>query len=281
MLIQAFEGSVEPDYGQFYLKTGGGEYASDRVSGWGYEAHLEAPAPGFIYVGTLKKFSTTPVRVEVHDAEPDSPPAEWQHVAEVSFTGDGTLEVLSWSGDVAISVRTPDGPLRLRAMWAGLEPELAEGLPEDRPSNEHLELVIWPAPHADRKVPRWWPEWDLPPPSTTAPDGRRQIEGVDEVVRLLKSGLRPVPVDLGFRPDAPPLPGGTSGTCHGIWGDPHDATWWVDGYDVRRTMRTATADEVRDLVRRAKPRNVGEIRLPPDSRWTAMLGSIGVNEPPR
>jgi hypothetical protein len=281
MVIQAFEGSVEPDYGQFYLKTGSGEHASDRVSGWGYEAHLEAPAPGFIYVGTLKKFSTTPVRVEVHDAEPHSPPAEWQHVAEVSFTGDDTLEVLSWSGDVAFSVRTPDGPLRLRAMWAGLEPGLAEGLPEGRPSNEHLELAIWAAAHADRKVLRWWPEWDLPPPSTTAPDGRRQVEGVDEVVSLLRDGLRRVPVDFGFGPGAPALLGGTSGSCHAIWGDPNDATWWVDGYDVRRTMRTATADEVHDLVRVSRPSNLGGIRLPPDPRWIAMLASIGLKDPSR
>ena len=279
MLIEPREGSVEPDYFQFYLKTRGGEHASDRVSGWGYEAHLEATAPGFVYVGTLKKFLATPVRVEVHDAEPDPPPDKWQHVAEVSFTGDGLLEVLSWPGEVAFSVPTPSGPLRLRAMWAGLEPGLDEGLPEDRPSDEHLELQVWPAPHADRKVLRWWEEWDLPPPSPTAPDGRRQIEGVDEVTRHMSGGLRLAPVGFGWGPDRPALPGATSGYCVAIWGDPNDATWWVDGYDVRRTMRTATADEVRDLVRRAQPLNPGDIRLPPDPRWTAMLESIGLTEP--
>lgn len=279
MLIEAHEGSVEPDYGQFYLRTGSGEHASDQVSEPGYEAHLEVPAPGFIYVGTLKKFSATPVRVEVHDGKPDSLPAKWQHVAEVSFTGDGTLEVLSWPADVAFSVRTPDGPLRLRVMWAGLEAELAEGLPEGRPSDEHLELAIWPAARTEREVLRWWPEWDLPPPSTTAPDGRRQVEGLDEVMRLLHGGLRRAPVDLDFGPDAPAMPGGASGSCHAIWGDPNDASWWVDGYDVRRTMRTATVDEVREFVRGARPSNRGAIGLPPDPRWTAMLASIGVTEP--
>ena len=195
-----------------------------------------------------------------------------------SFAGDGVLEILSWPGEVAFSVRTATGPLRLRAMWAGLEPGLAEGLPEGRPSAEHLEFQIWPAPSADRAVLRWWPEWDLPPPSAAAPDGRRQIEGVDEVVRLLQGGLRRVPVDFGWGSDAPVLPGGTSGSCHAIWGDPDEATWWVDGYDVRRTMRTATADEVRDLVRRAKPSKPGEIRLPAGPRWSTMLASIGVAE---
>src|SRR5260370_832662 len=204
MLIQAFEGSVEPDYFQFYLKTGSGEHASDAVSGPGYEAHLEAPSSGFVYVGTLKKFSATPVRVEVHDGEPDSPAAKWQHVVEVSFTGDGILEVLSWPGDVVFSVRTPEGPLRLRAEWAGLEPGLSEGLPEDdRPSDEHLEFQVWPAAEADRHVLRWWAEWDLSPPASTAPDGRRQIEGVAEAMRPLSGRLRLVPVHFGFGPDKP------------------------------------------------------------------------------
>ena len=279
MLIEAREGSVEPDYFQFYLKTRGSAYAADRVSGVGYEAHLEATSPGFVYVGTLKKFHATPVRVEVHDAEPDPPAPKWQHVAEVSFTGDGLIEVLSWPGEVVFSIPTPAGPLRLRAMWAGLEPGLSEGLPEDRPSDEHLELQVWPAPHAERNVLRWWEEWDLPPPSPAAPDGRRQIEGVDEVVRHLSAGLRLAPVGFGWGPDRPTLPGGASGYCVSIWGDPRDTTWWVDGYDVRRTMRTATVVEVRDLVRRAHPQNPGAIRLPPDPRWTAMLESIGLTEP--
>lgn len=280
MLIETRAGSVEPDYFQFYLTTRAARHASAEVTGSGYEAHLEATAPGFVYVGTLKKFSTTPVAVEVHDAEPDPAAHKWQHVVEVSFTGDGILEVLSWPNVVAFSVRTPDGPLRLRAMWAGLEPGLVEGLPDDdRPSEEHLQLQMWPAAAADRKVLRWWPQWELPPQSTTAPDGRRQIEGVDEVVRHIASGLRLAPMGFGPGLDAPALPGGGSGRCVGIWGDPGEGTWWVDGYDIRRTMRTASADEVRDLLRGARPMNLGQIRLAPDPRWTAMLESIGLTEP--
>jgi len=233
-------------------------------------------------VGTLKKFFTTPLRVEVHDTEPDPPGDEWQHVAEVSLTGDGAVEVLSWPGDLAFSVPTPAGSLRLRVMWAGLEPGLSEGLPEEGPSKEHLELQLWPAPPAERNVLRWWSEWKLPPPSGTAPDGRRQIEGVDEVMRYVTPDLRLVPVSFvrtGTIP-APPLPGGPSGYCVAIWGDPRDGTWWVDGDDVRRTLRVATEDEVRNLVRQAQ-------LLPPQGRdrrpapgWTEMLLRIGLAEPP-
>jgi hypothetical protein len=261
MLIDRRDGSVEPDYFQFYLKASNADHASDQVTGEGYETHLEAPSPGFVYVGTLKKFLTTPVRVEVHDTEPVLPGTEWQHVAEVSLTSDGVIDVLSWPGDVAFSIPTPDGSLRLRVMWAGLEPGLSEGIPEEGPGREHLELQLWPAPRAGPKVLRWWSEWKLPPISEKAPDGRRQIEGVDEVVRYVRSDLRLVPVSFVMRgaEPAPPLPGGLSGHCVQIWGDPRDGTWWVDGYDVRRTLRVATEDEVRNLVRQAKP-------VPPDGR---------------
>ena len=281
MLIERRDGSVEPDYFQFYIRTRHGEHTPGDVTGEGYEAHLEATTPGFVYVGTLKKFSTTPLRVEVHDTEPDLPGDEWQHVAEVSVTGDGVIEVLSWPGDLALSVPTPAGPLRLRVKWADLEPGLVEGLPEEGNSKEHLELQLWPAPLAERKVLRWWSEWKLPPFSATAPDGRRQIEGVDEVMRYVTPDLRLAPVSFARTAamPAPPLPGGLSGYCVQIWGDPRDGTWWVDGYDARRTLRVATEDEVRNLVRQAEP-------IPPRGRdrrpapgWTAMLLRIGLAEP--
>jgi hypothetical protein len=281
MLIESRDGSVDPDYFQFYLKTRGGEHAADQVSGEAYEVQLEAPSPGFVYVGTLKKYSTTRLRIEVHDSEP-GPIDEWQHIAEVSLTGDGLIEVLSWPGEPALTVPTPVGPLRLRVMWAGLEPGLDEGLRSDGPSKEHLALQLWPAPLAERRVLRWWSGWKLPPPSAAAPDGRRQIEGQDDIVQFLRAGLRAVPVSFGMTPGvpAPPLPGGPSGHCAGIWGDPRDGTWWVDGYAVRRILRPATEDEVRNLLRQAQlqPPELHDRR--PDPRWTAMLLRIGLAEPP-
>jgi hypothetical protein len=97
--------------------------------------------------------------------------------------------------------------------------------------------------------------------------------------QLSGGGLRPVPVLFGDIRDRPALPGGRSGYCVAIWGDPNDGTWWVDGYDIRRTIRTATPEEVRDLVRVAQPTSPGMIPLPRDPRFTAMLETIGVKEP--
>ncbi|HEV2035182.1 MAG TPA: hypothetical protein VGU71_13460 [Candidatus Dormibacteraeota bacterium] len=54
LLIEAHDGTVRPDYFQFYLRTGRSEYTSAAVSGTGYEARLEATSPGFVCVGTLK-----------------------------------------------------------------------------------------------------------------------------------------------------------------------------------------------------------------------------------
>jgi hypothetical protein len=282
MLIERRDGSVEPDYGQFYLKTRSGQFTSDQVSGEGYEAQLEATSPGFVYVGTLKKYSTTPLTVEVHDTEPGLPGDKWQHVVEVSLVGDGVIEVLSWPAEPALSVPTPVGQLRLRVMWAGLEPGLFEGLPEEGHSTEHLELQLWPAASAERKVLRWWSEWKLPSPSKAAPDGRRQIEGQDDIVPFLRAGLRAVPVSFGTAPGipAPPLPGGLSGYCAGIWGDVRDGTWWVDGYAARRTLRPASEDEVRNLLRQGELRSPEPYERRPDPRWTAMLLRVGLAEPP-
>lgn len=277
MLIESTQGSVHPDYYQFYVKTPSAEWASDQVTEAGYEAHLEAPNPGFIYVGTLKKFYPTPVRVEVHDSEPDDLSDDWAHVAEVSFDGDRRLEVNNWGGDPAFSVPTPDGSLRLRAGWAGLERDLPEGLREDGTSQEHILLQIWPALRSERRVLRWWSEWDLKPPTDAAPDGRPQIEGQERVVEALSSGLRPLPVDfIGGYGKRPALPGGESGQCVAICGDPRTGTWWIDGYAERRTLRIATTEEVRGLLAHTRPTVLTNVTYPSDRRWDAMLESIGL-----
>jgi len=272
MLIERRNGSVEPDYFQFYLRTRPGEHTADDVTDAGYEAHLEATSAGFVYVGTLKKYSATPLTVEVHDTEPEPPGDDWQHVAEVSLMGDGVIEVLSWPAEAALSVASPVGPQRLRVMWAGLD--------DDDPSAEHLEVQLWPAPLTEPKVLRWWSSWTLPPPSGTAPDGRRQIEGQVEVARYLQAGFRRVPISFAMTPSVPgpPLVGGPSGCCIGIWGDPRDGTWWADGYSVRRVLRAATEDEVRNLIRAAQPVAAGLVDRRPDPRWTAMLLKIGLTE---
>jgi hypothetical protein len=191
--------------------------------------------------------------------------------------GDGVIEVLDWgSNDPAITVPTPVAQLRLRAMWTGLVPGLAEGLPEKGNSSERLMFQVWPAPPDERRVLRWWSEWELPAPTQAAPDGRRQIEGQEAVVLKLRS-LRLVMIGFPYRPGGkppPPIPGG-SGLCAGVWGDPADGSWWVDGYAPRRTLRVASEVEVRALVRLSEP--VPDLwHLPTDPAWIEMLRSIGV-----
>ncbi len=282
MLVASIDASVYPDYHQFYLKTTSAAWASDHISGEGYEAHLEAPSDGFIYVGTLKRYTELRVHVEVHDSAPPASDDEWQHVAEISIVGDGSLELHHWSAsEAAAMLATPDGPLRVRVMWGGLEPNLPEGMPEGRPSDEHLGIQVWPAPRADPQVLRWWHEWNLPVAQAAAADGRPQVEGQDDVVRKITSGLLAVPVFLAANPAAaPPLPGGTTGYCSMIWGDPQDGTWWVDGYEARRVLRTASDDEVRALAKNAARMPIGW-RDPrwSDPRWLAMLKRIGLKPP--
>lgn len=168
------------------------------------------------------------------------------------------------------------GPLRLRAMWTGLVPGLAEGLPEEGNSDERLLFQIWPAPADERRVLRWWSDWELPASTQAAPDGRRQIEGQEEVVLKLRS-LRPVMIAFPYMPGGrppPPMPGG-SGMCSGVWGDPADGSWWVDGYAPRRTLRVASEEEVRSLVRLSQPLP-SLWQMPTDPAWIAMLRSIDV-----
>src|SRR5258708_13670293 len=127
MLVASTDVSVHPDYYQFYLKTPAAEPQSDKVSGEGYEAHVEATSPGFVYVGTLKQFTATPVRVEVHDAEPGPAEERWQHVAEVSIESDGSGDMLNSPADKpAPSISPPSGPLRLPALCGALHPTLPE-----------------------------------------------------------------------------------------------------------------------------------------------------------
>jgi len=279
MLIDRREGFAAGDYWQFYLQTRDAEFAADQVSTAGYEAHLEVVNPGFIYVGTLRRHHPTPVIFEIFEGEPDPPLDSWQHVVEVSFTGDGLIRALHWgSDDDLVSAPTPVGPLRLRAAWTGLLPGLIDGLLEDgENTDERLLFQVWPAAAAPRKVLRWWSEWKLLAPSGSAPDGRRQIEGQDEVVAKLRS-LVPIPISYPLLPGGPPqpeLPGG-EGYCVGIWADLDDASWWADGYGARRTLRPITPDEVRALLPRGR-RTRYSVPHPgwSDPRWKQMLRSVG------
>ena len=53
----------------------------------------------------------------------------------------------------------PADSVRLRVQWSGLVAGLREGMDEQGDSEEHLELVVWPAPTAPFAVLREWPDW--------------------------------------------------------------------------------------------------------------------------
>jgi hypothetical protein len=152
-----WHGVVEPDYFQFYARRG--EASMPDVSLATYERRLWSDG-GFVVVSTFRKFGTTPVTVDVVADEPGTPAEHWQHVAEVSLDGDGPLEVLSWD-DAGPRSRheLPAGPVRLRVHWGGLVPGLPEGMERQGVSDEHLALVVWPAPSAPFAVLREWDGW--------------------------------------------------------------------------------------------------------------------------
>jgi hypothetical protein len=152
-----WHGVVEPDYFQLYARRG--EASMPDVSLETYERRLWSDG-GFVVVSTFRKFGTTPVTVDVVGNEPGTPAEHWQHVAEVSLDGDGPLEVLSWD-DAGPRSRheLPAGPVRLRVHWGGLVPGLPEGMERQGVSDEHLALVVWPAPSAPFAVLREWDGW--------------------------------------------------------------------------------------------------------------------------
>ena len=238
---------VEPDYFQFYARRANAEWASDKTTEAGYEAHLWSNS-GFVTIGTARKFGTTAVAVEVWDMRPDEPGERWQHVAEVSLEPGDSLEILSWGDETpAIVVPIDEGWARLRVLWRGLVAGRFEGLNEGGSSDEHLTFQVWGAPPSPPTVVRWWSEWVLPPPSDVSPDGRRQVEGLEPVLERL-SRLRTL--DRVAFP-YPAMPGGGENSrVHAVLFDPESETWWVDGSDIRRTLREITQEEAQDLMSR-------------------------------
>lgn len=154
-----WSGVVEPDYFQFYAKRVGAEWLSGATDET-YRHRLWTDG-GFVVISTLRKFGTTPLTLDVVADEPAPPSGCWQHVAEVSLDGGGALEILSWPGDQEPRSKheIPVGSVRLRVHWGGLAPGLREGMDEQGKSNEHLALIVWPAPIAPFATLREWDSW--------------------------------------------------------------------------------------------------------------------------
>jgi hypothetical protein len=236
---------IEPDYFQFYARREGAEWASGETPSAGYEEHLWSNGE-FVTIGTARKFGTTAVVLEAWDRPPDQPDALWQHVAEVSLKPGGPLEVFSWNDDSSVVVVPIDeGWVRLRVLWAGLVAGRYEGMDDDGTSDEHLMLQAWGAQPSPSAVIRWWSGWVLPPPSDMSRDGRRQVEGLEAVLDR-RSTLRTLTDPMTFRHPGP-MPGGGK-WVHAVLFDPASRMWWVDGTDIRRTLREITQEEAEQLM---------------------------------
>jgi len=240
---------IEPDYFQFYARRAGAAWAANDTTSTGYEAHLWSNGQ-FVTIGTARKFGTTEVGVEVWDTAPDQPDEQWQHVAEVSLEPGGSLEVFGWGDDdPAVMVPIHEGWVRLRVLWAGLVGGRYEGMDEDGNSEEHLVFQVWGTPPSPPTVIRWWSKWVLPPPSDMSSDGRRQVEGLEAVLDQL-SKLRTMTDPMTFRHSGPMPGGGETSFVHAVLFDPVSETWWVDGTDIRRTLREVTEEEAQNLMSR-------------------------------
>lgn len=136
--------SVEPDYGQFYLRRVGATWASGEITKDGIFQNLWTDG-GFVYVGTNRKFGTTPVEVALSASRPSDPDSSWQLVQEVSLDPGGDLDILSWNDPEPVAtVRIDPGPVRLRVLWRGIVVGRFEGMDEDGNSDEELRIEIWP-----------------------------------------------------------------------------------------------------------------------------------------
>jgi hypothetical protein len=237
---------IEPDYFQFYARREGAAWASDRTTDAGYEAHLWSNG-AFVTIGTARKFGTTAVVVAVWDSPPDQPDEHWQHVAEVSLEPGGPLEVFSWGNETpAVVVPIDEGWVRLRVLWSGLVAGRYEGVDEDGNSDKHLTLQVWGAPPSPSAVVRWWSRWALPyrVPSRATGDDKSKVSRHPRAVEQDQDpdGSHDIP------PSRPHARWGENSFVYAVLFDPVEQTWWVDGSDIRRTLREITQEEAQELM---------------------------------
>lgn len=147
---------VEPDFGQFYLCRSGAQWASDAVTSEGCVRSLWSNG-SFVYVGTDRKFGSTPLRIELLDGSPAGPPdSSCQHIAEISLDPGGKLEVYDWNGGTPnVVVAIDPGSVRLRMHWTGLITDRFEGMddPLGRPATGRL------TPGPSSAHAGWWPRF--------------------------------------------------------------------------------------------------------------------------
>jgi len=91
--------------------------------------------------------------VEIHDAEPEHNPDEWDQVVESSLhLPTGHLEVWPWRYSKSIGFTVEPGWYRVRSFRTE----------SGREGNDYWLLVLWPAPPAEVRVIKQTPK--VPPP---------------------------------------------------------------------------------------------------------------------
>jgi hypothetical protein len=131
---------VFADYFQFYVWDAGAdpqppeEYTDDDIR------QMVKTAEHVVVIQPARN-TTVPVRVEVHEAEPEVSLHAWDHVAECSVSlPTGWVQVHECTGGSRLDVQVVPGVYRVRALFAGLS-----SLTEDAQDGDDRYCVqLWP-----------------------------------------------------------------------------------------------------------------------------------------
>jgi len=140
---------VQTDYGQFDLvwtEAGGFDGDPDRFFDGQSNGLVGAADPNGVYVVLARRSGGSPVRVVLHDVEPDLPGPDYDDIVEVSTTvpEDGEPQWSSWAGETGGDLPgLAPGSYRLRVSARGRDAG-ADGEFADEPVDEYL-IELWPA----------------------------------------------------------------------------------------------------------------------------------------
>ncbi len=150
MSRELLDAVILTDYGQFDLVwsvDAGFDGEWDRFFAGQVNGLVGAFDPDGVYVSLARRSGGSPVRIVLHDAEPEPAEAEWEDVVEVSTTIPEGAEVSyrSWAGESSGPLaEIGPGTYRVRVSARGRDAargnELADG-----PLDAYL-IELWPSP---------------------------------------------------------------------------------------------------------------------------------------
>jgi hypothetical protein len=152
--MKSFDLSLFADYFQFYIQD---EAATGDLSqAWSEEttSRMLAIAPGVIGVGTVRNMDV-PVRVEIHESEPDTDSSEWDHIVEASLNVTSGRVVIAGCTDFfpdAMRIEIPPSTYRARVSYGALNTLSEDGLS----GSDHYRMQLWLAPSIAVRVLKQW-----------------------------------------------------------------------------------------------------------------------------